>query len=222
MPGEFIPLAEETGLIVLLGEWVLFRACADAAVWPSEMKVAVNLSVVQFSKGDLLGTVAAALDRAGLMPRRLDLEITESLLLSDTEATMATLRKLREYGTSISMDDFGVGYSSLSYISKFPFDKVKVDRSFTANAGHDTRGSAIIRAVADLGRSLGMITTAEGIETLEQMQQVIGLGCSEGQGYFFSRPRPCEEIPALLSDWSQPGRSALDRRVKGSALAWRS
>jgi diguanylate cyclase (GGDEF)-like protein/PAS domain S-box-containing protein len=200
-PDGFIPLAEETGLIEPLGEWVLFKACTDALAWPSEMKVAVNLSVKQFAKGSLPRTVGSALKKAALDPRRLDLEITENLLLQETEATLATLRLLREMGISISMDDFGIGYSSLSYISQFPFDKVKIDRSFVATAEHNTSGAAIIRAVAELCRTLSITTTAEGIETREQLQQVVSLGCTEGQGYFFARPRPLKEIPALLSSW---------------------
>jgi len=206
-PDAFIPLAEETGLIEPIGRWILFRACADAVTWPPEIKVAVNLSVVQFSKGDLPGAVVAALEGAGLTPKRLELEITESLLLHESETTLATLRHLREYGVSISMDDFGIGYSSLSYIAKFPFDKVKIDRSFVAAAGQGRGGVAIIRAVAELCGSLGMTTTAEGIETLEQLQQVVSLGCSEGQGYFFAPPRPISDIPALFSSWPQSDRS---------------
>ncbi|NPD65287.1 EAL domain-containing protein [Lichenicola cladoniae] len=207
-PDAFIPLAEETGLIEPLGKWILFKACNDAIAWPPDIKVAVNLSVVQFAKGDLPGTVAAALAGAGLMPRRLELEITESLLLHENEATLATLRKLREHGVSISMDDFGIGYSSLSYIAKFPFDKVKIDRSFVAAASSQRRGgAAIIRAVAELCGSLGITTTAEGIETLDQLQQVVSLGCSEGQGYFFAPPRPLADIAALFNSWSQSDHS---------------
>ncbi|MGI4745895.1 MAG: EAL domain-containing protein [Janthinobacterium lividum] len=206
-PDVFIPLAEETGLIEPLGRWILFKACADAVAWPQEIRVAVNLSVVQFSKGDLTGTVFAALDGAGLVPGRLELEITESLLLHESETTLATLRHLREYGVSISMDDFGIGYSSLSYIAKFPFDKVKIDRSFVVASGQGRGGAAIIRAVAELCESLGITTTAEGIETLEQLQQVVSLGCSEGQGYFFAPPRPLVDIPALFGSWPQSDRS---------------
>lgn len=207
-PDAFIPLAEETGLIEPIGKWILFKACADAAVWPSEIKVAVNLSVVQFAKGDLQGTVVAALDQAGLMPRRLELEITEGLLLHENETTLATLRQLRDHGVSISMDDFGIGYSSLSYIAKFPFDKVKIDRSFVSAAASEKRGgAAIIRAVAELCDSLDITTTAEGIETLEQLEQVVSLGCREGQGYFFAPPRPLADIATLFSSWSRSDHS---------------
>ncbi|MGI4798647.1 MAG: EAL domain-containing protein, partial [Janthinobacterium lividum] len=174
--------------------------------WPLKMKVAVNLSAMQFSKGNLPRTVAAALGKAGLMPERLELEITESLLLQEPETTVLMLRQLRAYGIAISMDDFGIGYSSLSYISKFPFDKVKIDRSFVAAAGQGTSAAAIIGAVAELCRSLGITTTAEGIETFEQLQQVISLGCTQGQGYFFAPPRRVADIPALLDTWSHSGR----------------
>ena len=207
LPGAFIAVAEETGLIEPLGEWILGKACADAANWPPEMKVAVNLSVVQFSKGNLHATVAAALEKAELMPQRLELEITESLLLQETETTLAVLRRLRERGVSIAMDDFGIGYSSLSHLSRFPFDRVKIDRSFVATAGPGTSGAAIIRAVSELCRSLGITTTAEGIETIEHLQQVVSLGCTEGQGYFFARPCPAVDIPALLIGWPQSDRS---------------
>ena len=201
-PDTFIGAAEETGLILPLGEWILFKACADAVEWPAGTKVAVNLSAVQFSKGNLLQMVAAALEESGLRPECLELEITESLLLQDTDGTLVTLRQLHELGVSISMDDFGVGYSSLSYISRFPFDKVKIDRSFVAKAGPGTTGAAIIRAVAELCKSLGIITTAEGIETHEQLQQVSNLGCTEGQGYLFARPLPLPDARTLLMNWS--------------------
>jgi diguanylate cyclase (GGDEF)-like protein/PAS domain S-box-containing protein len=205
-PDAFIPLAEETGLIEPLGEWILFEACADAAAWPSRIRVAVNLSAMQFSKGDLLRSVAVALEKAGLPAHRLELEITESLLLQDTEPTLAILRQLRECGASIVLDDFGTGYSSLSYISKFPFDKVKIDRSFVAAAGQGVGGAAIIQAVSGLCKSLNITTTAEGIETPEQLQQVFSLGCTEGQGYLFAPPLPSASIPALLSNWPRSGR----------------
>ena len=207
LPDKFIPLAEETGLIEPLGEWILNKACADAAMWPSEMKVAVNLSSVQFSRGDLVGTVAAALKQAGLTADRLELEITERLLLLESEATSVILSRLRDYGASISMDDFGIGYSSLSYISKFSFDNVKIDRSFVTASVEEKNGAEIIRAVAELCRRLGITTTAEGIETVEHLQRVMALGCTHGQGYLFSRPCPLEAIPALLKSWSESDRS---------------
>jgi diguanylate cyclase (GGDEF)-like protein/PAS domain S-box-containing protein len=193
-PAEFIPIAEETGLIVPLGEWVLRRACSEAAQWPGSIRVAVNLSPVQFKGRGLVATVASALATAGLSPHRLELEITEAVLLRDDEATIATLHQLRALGVRISMDDFGTGYSSLSYLRSFPFDKIKIDRSFIADLDRNRDSAAIVRAVAGLGLSLGIETTAEGVETAEQLELVRRDGCTEVQGYFFSRPRPAAEV----------------------------
>jgi diguanylate cyclase (GGDEF)-like protein/PAS domain S-box-containing protein len=201
-PDAFIPLAEETGLIESLEEWVLFRACTDAATWPSKIKVAVNLSAVQFAKGNLLETITAVLQKTGLKPGRLDLEITEAVLLRDTEATLSTMHHLQERGVSISMDGFGIDHASLGCISKFPFATLKIDRSLVAAAAPGTSGAAIIRTVAELCRSLGITTMAEGIGTLEQLQQVVSLGCTGGQGYFFSPPRPQTDVQAFLNNWS--------------------
>lgn len=200
-PDEFIPVAEAMGLIVPLGRWTLARACADAASWPQPLRVAVNLSAAQLADPALEETVAAALAAAGLPPRRLELEITESLLLRDTEDTIALLRRLRASGAAISMDDFGTGYSSLSYLIKFPIDKVKIDRSFVLAMDERPEGAAIIRAIAGLCRTLGIVTTVEGIETPAQRRQVAGQGCTEGQGYLFSPPCPAQAIPALLERW---------------------
>lgn len=200
-PGEFVPLAEEVGLIVPLGEWVIAQACADAARWPADLKVAVNLSPMQFADPGLVDAVARALDAAGLAPGRLELEITETVLLRYSDETLATLHRLRRRGIGISMDDFGAGYSSLSYLCKFPFDKVKIDQSFVRDLGHRSGGAAIVHAVTGLCCSLGIATTAEGIETPEQLQRVAAEGCTEGQGFFFSPPRPASEIPALLEAW---------------------
>jgi diguanylate cyclase (GGDEF)-like protein len=200
-PDDFIPAAEAMGLIVPLGKWILSRACADAASWPAGLKVAVNLSAVQFTDPGLEGAVAAALAASGLAPGRLELEITESLLLRDTEETIAVLRRLRASGASISMDDFGTGYSSLSYLLKFPIDKVKIDRSFVLAMDERPEGAAIIRAVAGLCQTLGIETTVEGIETPEQMKQVASQGCGEGQGYLFSPPVPAADVPVMLAQW---------------------
>jgi len=197
-PDEFIPVAEETGLIVPLGEWVLRRACADAATWPDGIKVAVNLSPAQFREPRLVGTIRAALEASGLPASRLELEITESVLLQDSKATFAILHELHELGTPISMDDFGTGYSSLSYLRSFPFDKIKIDKSFIGDLNEKESAVHIVRAVAGLGISLGMLTTAEGVETLEQLRQLRREGCTEVQGYLFSRPCPKEDIPAIL------------------------
>ena len=208
-PAVFIPMAEETGLIVAIGEWALRQACADAVTWPRHIKVAVNLSPAQFKCRNLVHVVFAALAASGLPASRLELEITESVLLHDNAATVATLHQLRSLGVRIAMDDFGTGYSSLSYLRSFPFDKIKIDRCFVKDLSDATDGSlAILRAVANLGLSLGMVTTAEGVETQEQVEKVRAEGCTEMQGYFFSPPRPIKDIERLFLGSSQPSASA--------------
>jgi diguanylate cyclase (GGDEF)-like protein len=198
-PAQFIPVAEETGLIEPIGEWALREACAQAAAWPSHVKVAVNLSPVQFRTQNLVQMVFAALATSGLAAQRLELEITESVLLQDNAATLATLHQLRSLGVRIAMDDFGTGYSSLSYLRSFPFDKIKIDRRFVSDLSDTAEGSlAILRAVANLGHDLGMTTTAEGVETEEQVSKVRAEGCTEMQGYFFSPPRPMRDIERLF------------------------
>jgi diguanylate cyclase (GGDEF)-like protein len=199
-PAEFIPIAEETGLIVPIGEWVLREACNAATTWPTEARVAVNLSPVQFKNKRLFETIHNILAETGLPPTRLELEITESLLLTDNEQTLQTLHRLRAIGIRISMDDFGTGYSSLSYLRAFPFDKIKIDRSFMRDL--DTRGDslAIIKAVIGLGHSLGMSTTAEGVETEEQLRAVREQGCNEVQGFLFSPPLEATQIFSLLAN----------------------
>jgi diguanylate cyclase (GGDEF)-like protein len=197
-PVEFIPLAEEIGLIVPLGEWVLRQACMQAASWPGDVKVAVNLSPAQFRSRGVVQAVISALAHSGLRPQRLELEITESVLLGETEANLATLHQLREIGTRISMDDFGTGYSSLSYLRSFPFDKIKIDRSFVRELVQRPDCVAIVRAVTGLGASLGIATTAEGVETPEQLERLRREGCTEVQGYLFSPPRPAAEIGELM------------------------
>ncbi len=199
-PSEFIPIAEETGLIVAIGEWVLRKACADAALWPNEIKVAVNLSPVQMTNPNVLSVVIGALAASGLPANQLELEITESVMMQNTEATLATLHRLRELGVKISMDDFGTGFSSLSYLRRFPFDKLKIDRSFISDLSKDEDALAIVRSVTAMAKSLRMITTAEGVETAEQLDQVRRLGCTEVQGFFIGRPQPREEIVRLLAD----------------------
>ncbi|CAO4174853.1 putative bifunctional diguanylate cyclase/phosphodiesterase [Methylorubrum populi] len=201
-PAEFVPLAEEIGLIVPLGEWVLRRACREAANWPDELKVAVNVSAVQFTSAGLIETVRAALAESGLAPRRLELEITESVLLVNGSATMAILHGLRALGVRISMDDFGTGYSSLSYLRSFPFDKMKVDQSFIRDLTVDQGSGFIVRAVISLASSLGMTTTAEGVETEEQLARLREEGCDEVQGYLFSPPVPASVLPSLLETWN--------------------
>ncbi|MBN9307079.1 MAG: hypothetical protein BGO82_07085 [Devosia sp. 67-54] len=203
-PAEFIPIAEETGLIVPIGEWVLREACAAAVHWPSKARVAVNLSPVQFKNKRLFETIHGILAETGLPPTRLELEITESLLLNDNEQTLHTLHRLRAIGVRISMDDFGTGYSSLSYLRAFPFDKIKIDRSFMRDLESRGDSLAIIKAVIGLGHSLGMSTTAEGVETEEQLQAVREQGCNEVQGFLFSPPLEPGEVLALLTREAEP------------------
>ena len=209
-PAEFVPVAEEIGLIVALGEWVLRKACADAAAWPEDIKVAVNLSPIQVMSQNLVPMVVNALAAAGLPAQRLEIEITESVLMQNSEATLATLHRLRELGVQISMDDFGTGYSSLSYLRSFPFDKIKIDRSFITGLSEGDDSVAIVMAIAGLARSLGIRTTAEGVETEQQMQQVRALGCTEMQGYLFSPPGRIEKISQLFP---QPDAPKLARRA---------
>jgi diguanylate cyclase (GGDEF)-like protein/PAS domain S-box-containing protein len=198
-PSEFVPLAEETGLIVPLGEWALRAACGEASRWPAPLRVAVNLSPVQFRKPGLAATVARVLRETGLEASRLELEITEGVLLRDTEATVAELRALRALGVRVAMDDFGTGYSSLGYLRRFPFDKIKIDRAFVADLGRSADAAAIVRAVVGLGHGLGMRANAEGVETAEQAAMLKAAGCGEVQGYHFGRPMPAGEFAALAA-----------------------
>lgn len=198
-PAQFIPLAEEIGLIVPIGEWVLRRACLDAATWPDNIIVAVNLSPIQFSQNTLLETVAAALAVSKLPANRLELEITEGVMLVDQETTLAILHQLRGLGVRIAMDDFGTGYSSLSYLRSFPFDRIKIDSSFVRNMSDERSSLAIIRAVTGLSTSLGMATTAEGVETEDQLDRVRSEGCTDAQGFLFSEGKPASEVAELLA-----------------------
>jgi diguanylate cyclase (GGDEF)-like protein/PAS domain S-box-containing protein len=202
-PAEFIPVAEDIGLIVALGEWVLREACTEAAKWPADIKVAVNLSPVQFRSRNLVQAVVSALAHSGLPPQRLELEITETVFLAETEANLAILHQLRDLGVGISMDDFGTGYSSLSYLRSFPFDKIKIDRSFVKDLVHRSDCVAIVRAISGLGRSLNITTTAEGVETTDQLDWLRAEGCNEVQGFLFSAARPASDIAKLLSDFGQ-------------------
>jgi predicted signal transduction protein with EAL and GGDEF domain len=199
-PAEFIPVAEETGMISQLGLFVLRRACADAMQWPDDVKVAVNLSPIQFKNGLLLQAVRDALADTGLSPKRLELEITETLLLDKSELVTATLHALRALGVHISMDDFGTGYSSLSYLRSFPFDKIKIDRSFIHDIGANADSQAIVRAIVSLGASLGIKITAEGVETESDLAYLKAEGCTEGQGFLFSKALPQREILLLLAE----------------------
>ena len=198
-PADFIPLAEETGLILSLGEWVLASACAAATRWPESVQVAVNLSPVQFKDRSLVAVVRRALKETGLPASRLELEITEAVLLQNDELTIAMLHELRSMGVRIAMDDFGIGYSSLSYLRSFPFDKIKIDRSFIADIDSNRDNAAIVRAMADLGASLRIETTAEGVETPEQLAVARNCGCTQVQGYLVSPPRREDDVPELIA-----------------------
>jgi diguanylate cyclase (GGDEF)-like protein len=209
-PMEFIPLAEETGLIVPLGEWVLQQACADAVKWPARVKVAVNLSSVQFKKGNLLDVILCVLVESGLMPQRLELEITESALFENEGSNVMMMHQLKNLGMSIALDDFGTGYSSLSYLTMFPFDKIKIDKSFTLNMTRNPTSAAIIAAVLSLGRSLGIATTAEGVENRQELRSLCASGVNHVQGYMFGRPcRESELDFDRVYDWE-----AIDANYK--------
>ena len=216
LPNAFIPLAEATGLIVPMGAFVLHRACAEAASWPGSPSIAVNLSASEFNSPDIVETVASALRQSGLDPVRLELEITESTMLQDTDATTETLRRLKALGVRIAIDDFGTGFSSLSYLQRFPFDKVKIDRSFVAPLGRTRESLVIVTAIVGLCVGLDMETTAEGVETEEQLTMLSGIGCMELQGYYFSRPRPAGELPALIA---QLGVTVQEGRLVAGAVA---
>jgi diguanylate cyclase (GGDEF)-like protein/PAS domain S-box-containing protein len=196
-PAEFIPLAEETGLINEIGEWVLAKACAEAATWPDAINVAVNVSPVQFRSGTLALKIVAALAASGLPAHRLELEITEAVLIRDDDAALEILHQLRAIGVRIALDDFGTGYSSLSYLQRFPFDKIKIDRCFVNDLA-EAGGSSIVQAVVNIATARDMATTAEGVETERQQELLRGLGCTEMQGYLFSAPKPAEEVRRIL------------------------
>ncbi len=204
MPDRFISIAEETGLIVPIGAWVLHATCQQAAAWRKaglpEIRVAVNLSPTQFRQAGLVDTVADALEKADLEPHQLEVEITESVLIRDTAAVTESLQKLRQMGVKIAMDDFGTGYSSLSYLQRFPFDRIKIDRSFVKDMTENPDAAAIVGAVVALGRSLNMSTTAEGVETLTQLNYLREKACNEVQGYYFGRPMPAEALEGILRE----------------------
>jgi diguanylate cyclase (GGDEF)-like protein/PAS domain S-box-containing protein len=200
---EFIPLTEEIGLAIDIGEWVVDQACAEAATWPEELSVSVNVSAEQLRSGTLLSVVAAALRRSGLASARLELEITETAVIQDPEAARAVLRQLKDFGVSIALDDFGTGYSSLSYVREFPFDRIKIDRTFVRDLCQRPDSIAIVRAITGLCSSLGIATTAEGVETDEQLAILRAERCNEVQGYLFSRPCPAGDIPELLKSFAK-------------------
>lgn len=188
MPQDFIPIAEETGLIHELGAFTLHEACVEAMRWDDHETVAVNLSASQFTNGALVSLVESALAKSGLPARRLELEITESVLLTNSAGNLATLHRLKELGVKVALDDFGTGYSSLGYLRTFEFDKIKIDKSFTQDVGSSREALAIVRAINGIGRSLDIPTTAEGVETPEQLERLTAEGCSHFQGYLLGRP----------------------------------
>lgn len=197
-PIEFIPLAEETGLIVQIGEWVIKEACHQAAHWPEHIRVAVNISPVQFRTKGLHAVLIQALSQSGLAPERLELEITESLLIDNVEDTLKSLHSLREMGVRVALDDFGTGYSSLSYLRSFPFDKIKIDQSFIVDILSDKGSAAIVQAITGLAAALGMETIAEGVERNEQAEMLRRNGCDNIQGYLLSKPVPISDVNALI------------------------
>jgi EAL domain-containing protein (putative c-di-GMP-specific phosphodiesterase class I) len=207
-PADFIPLAEDTGLINSLGEWVLQRACSDAAGWPSHIKVAVNISAIQFRKCNLLDVILCVLVDTALPPQRLELEITETALLENEAAQLTVMRQLKNLGVSFSLDDFGTGYSSLSYLTMFPFDKIKIDRSFTKNLTQRADCAAIVSSVLALGAGLDVPTVAEGVETVQQFEILRASGVLFAQGYLFSPARRASELDFEYQWTSQKPQSA--------------
>jgi EAL domain-containing protein (putative c-di-GMP-specific phosphodiesterase class I) len=199
-PAEFVPVAEDTGLIVPLGAWVVREACARAATWPDNIRVAVNVSAVQFHRGALNETILRALAETGLAPDRLEVEITESIFLEGGDATLRLLHGLRSLGVRIALDDFGTGYSSLSYLQSFPFDKLKIDRSFIQNLLTREGASAIVHAITELANALGIETTAEGVEETAQLMELRAHGCSSVQGYLFSEPLSGTDVDRLFKE----------------------
>jgi predicted signal transduction protein with EAL and GGDEF domain len=208
-PIEFIPLAEETGLIIPLGEFVLRAACREAASWSRDIRVAVNLSAIQFQTGDLVELVGSALRESGLRPDRLELEITETIMMENKDAVSETLASLRALGVRIALDDFGTGYSSLAYLSSFPFDKIKIDRSFVRDVGNRPEAAAIIQAIATLASTLRMATTAEGVEYAAELDWLRDNGCDEVQGFLFSPPVPARDLRYLIGRNLDSGAGAI-------------
>jgi len=197
-PIEFIPIAEDIGIIGTIGDWVVRTACMEAANWPSSYTVSVNVSALQFRTPNLVAAIMSALAESGLDPRRLELEITESVMLDAGGTASEMLNILRGLGVRVALDDFGVGYSSMGYLRSFPFDRIKIDQSFVRCPSDDLVGRAIVRAVVGIGQSLGMATVAEGIETEEQLARIVAEGCTEAQGFLISRPMPPDQIGDYL------------------------
>jgi diguanylate cyclase (GGDEF)-like protein len=209
-PGDFISLAEEVGLIVPIGEWVIREACKEAAKWPREIKVAVNVSAVQFKSTGLIQAISGAIKASGIDSSRLIVEVTESVMIGDTSQAIALLHSIRDFNILIAMDDFGTGYSSLSYLHRFPFDKIKIDRSFVRELGERQDSVAIVRAITSLANALGMATVAEGVETEDQFACLETLGCDEIQGFLISRPMPSAEVLNFLGAGEQPAISVAE------------
>ena len=216
-PATFVPLAEESGLILALGEWILRTACREAAAWPRQLHIAINLSPVQFQHGDLPRLVHQVLLETGLAPWRLELEITEGVLIGDFTRAVSILRRLKGLGVRIAMDDFGTGYSSLSYLQSFPFDKIKIDQAFVANLSHNRQAATIIRAVIALGRGLNVPVVAEGVETEEQLKFLASENCNEIQGYFVGRPKPIDDYAEVVGRGRCPA-SAEKESARGCQL----
>ncbi|NJO24195.1 MAG: EAL domain-containing protein [Sphingomonadales bacterium] len=201
-PSHFIPIAEESGLIAAVGDWVLRRSTMEARAWPDDIKLSVNVSAAQFLGNDLAGSVTSALDDSGLSPERLELEVTESVLLFERGDQRADLQTLRQRGARIAIDDFGTGYSSFRYLDLFPFDRLKVDRNFVGQMARRPHCAAIVSAVMELGQSLNMLTTAVGVETHEQLALLKAGGCTDVQGYLFGQPARARDIEDLLSSFN--------------------
>ena len=201
-PAVFIPVAEDTQLILPLGEWVLREACREAARWRPDLRIAVNLSPVQFSDPNLADIVERVLAETGLRPDRLDLEITEQVFINDCDQVIAVLQRLKRLGVRIAMDDFGTGYSSLSYLRSFPFDEIKIDRTFIADLAKGAEHASIVQAVISMAHAFGMTTTAEGVETLGQHQFLSALGCDEAQGFLLGRPQSVADLEVSSTAWA--------------------
>jgi EAL domain-containing protein (putative c-di-GMP-specific phosphodiesterase class I) len=210
-PGTFIPLAEESGLIDVIGQWVLREACREAASWRKPLQIAINLSPVQLRQSDLVSQLHSVLLETGLSPDRLVIEITEGALMDDYSRAVSLLRRIKALGVRIAMDDFGTGYSSLSYLQSFPFDKIKIDQTFISNLDRNAQSAAIVRAVLGLGKSLSLITVAEGVENAQQLAILRREGCDEMQGYLIGRPQPISDYAELI------GRSGKDKRLAAGA-----
>jgi diguanylate cyclase (GGDEF)-like protein len=214
-PDDFIPLAEETGLIVPIGEWVLRTACSHAAKW-RDLTLAVNVSPAQFRKGQIATTVRAALKESGFPPSRLELEITEGILIADTQATLNTLNDLRKLGVRIVMDDFGTGYSSLGYLRKFPFDKLKLDKSFVRDLGQNADADAIAHTIIDLARTLKITANAEGVESQKQLDWLVNQGYGEAQGYWFARPMPFSDVDQFIAAFKPGAMKTTDNHISSA------